>query len=191
MNDPVNIGIDIGMRRLALASWDRAFASSIELRRPTTAHPANRADELNQLGRWLWDVLLDHQIEPQNARAWVERSYVGNSVGNPATALALAETVGMVLSTVLWQRAERVDASTWKMNLLGEGHGHASKYEVGYWMQSEWPQLYSRCDTDDEIDAMCISLYGQMRHDGTVEPPSKAKRKRASGVGRKPPTPAA
>ena len=184
--DPVNIGIDVGMRRLAVASWDLGFASHMELKAPTPAKPANRADELNQMGRWLWDVLMDHQVQPQHVIAWVERSYVGNSARNPATALALAETVGMVLSTVLWGRAERVDASTWKMNLLGPGHGHATKTEVAYWLQSTWPQLYAICDTEDEGDAMCISLYGQMRHDGTVGPPSRAKRKRASVAGRTP-----
>jgi len=179
-SDPVNIGIDVGMRRLAVASWDLGFAKSFELKAPTPAKPANRANELNQLGRWLWDVLMDHQVQPQHVVAWVERSYVGNSVGNPATALALAETVGMVLSTVLWGRAERVDASTWKMNLLGPGHGHASKGEVSLWLSLEWPQLYQLCETEDEKDAMCISLYGQMRHDGKVGPPTKSARKRAS-----------
>lgn len=182
--DPVNIGIDVGLRRLAVASWDLGFAGHMELKAPTPAKPANRANELNQLGRWLWDVLMDHQVQPQHVIAWVERSYVGNSVRNPNTALGLAETVGMVLSTVLWGRAERVDASTWKMNLLGVGQGHATKSQVDLWLASEWPQLYRRCETEDERDAMCISLYGQMRHDGTVGPPTKAKRKRTSVAGR-------
>ena len=80
----------------------------------------------------------------------------------------------MVLSTVLWGRAERVDASTWKMNLLGPGHGHASKGEVRPVAELDWPQLYRLCETEDEKDAMCISLYGQMRHEGKVGPPTKS-----------------
>ncbi len=186
MSEPVNIGVDIGLRRLAVASWAMGFAESFELKAPTVARPANRAQELEQMGHWLWEVLMDHQIQPHHAIGWIERAYVGNTARNPNTAMGLAETIGMVLTAVHWGRAERVDSSTWKMNLLGPGHGHATKGEVAIWLDANWPRLWMLCDTEDELDAMCISLYGQMRHDGTVGPPTKTKRKRASVAGRTP-----
>jgi hypothetical protein len=125
MSEPINIGVDIGLRRLAVASWGLGFAKHLELKAPTQTKPANRANELSVLGSWLWDALMEHQVQPHHAIGWVERSYMGNSVGNPNTAMGLAETIGMVLTAVHWGRAERVDASTWKMNLLGPGSGHA------------------------------------------------------------------
>lgn len=182
----VNVGVDVGLRRLAVASWDFGFADSVQLPKPTAARPANRANELNLLARWLWDVLSENQLRPEHVNLWVERSYVGNSVGNPATAMGLAETVGAVLTAGQWAQAERVDASTWKMNLLGPGKGHASKEMVEAWLRSEWPQLVAVCGTEDQVDAMCISMYGQMRDDGRASAPTKVRRKKASNAGRTP-----
>jgi hypothetical protein len=174
----INVGVDIGMRRLAVGSPTRMWSKAIDLK-----NPGDRYVELNKLTDWLLDSLrADLGIGPDAVNLWIEASYVGNKVQNIHTALSLAETIGAIQGIAEWGRCEVIGQSTWKAQVCG--HGNLDKQEVLEWLWYNHQDMFDLCEANqDRIDAMCIGIYGDLRMAGYIDPPvhkPKKRKKRAT-----------
>lgn len=90
-----------------------------------------------------------------NAYLWIESAIQAH--GNVQVTVKMAQTQGAIMSNHHGPSTV-VSPASWKAG-LGIG-GHASKEEVNIWLQKNHPNLSTACSTQDEIDAMCMSLYG-------------------------------
>jgi hypothetical protein len=175
----LDIGVDIGKRRLAVGCPETQQSWSIDLKKPGL-----RGGELQKLSYWLRNIVLPGlAVPPEHVNVWVEATYVGSHVLNIATALGLAETIGVVQAAAPWRECHTIGQSTWKAGALG--NGSVGKEYVALWLAENHPLLFVLCIADnakpdqDRIDAMCIGLYGMMRSNGTIpEPAAKPKKKR-------------
>jgi Holliday junction resolvasome RuvABC endonuclease subunit len=89
---------------------------------------------------------------------WIESAIQGHA-GNVQTTVKMAQTQGMIMATH-WGPCTVVAPSSWKAG-IGAG-GRADKEEVKEWLKRTHPDLFDVCATQDEVDAMCLSLYGIM-----------------------------
>ena len=167
MEKRLDIGIDIGKRRLALG-WPYAKQSaSIDLNKPGI-----RSQELSLLASWLRET-----IPSINVRLWIETPYASHGKAGSQAGLDLSETVGMIMAAAAWDQVTMVGQSTWKARVCGSGK--LQKLEVADWLAINHPDLFEKTmDDEDRIDAMCIGLYGKMRSEGLVLPPVKTPRKK-------------
>lgn len=167
---PGDVGIDIGGRRLAYGWPHWGAAGSIEFKRGSGL---SRDRELWSMRNWLNGVL------PIGVQLWVDIPFAGN--GGVAAAQMLSETVGMVLSAQEWKVPPiMVHSSTWKSALLG--NHLAGKDEISAWLHDHDTRLWSRCQTQDEIDAAVIGHYGRERTAGRILAPVPKKRPRRKKV---------
>ena len=167
-----DVGIDIGGRRLAYGWPHWGNVGSFDL--GTKAKSGlSRDAELWAMKDWLNSVL------PLGVQLWIDIPFAGN--GGVAAAQMLSETVGMVKSAQRWKRPPiMVHASTWKSALLG--NHLAGKEEISAWLHDHDQRLWSRCQTQDEMDAAVIGLYGRERTAGRIlapEPKKKPARRKA------------
>ena len=141
----ISIGCDYKMRQVAIACAQEKWAISL------TTPAAGRADELGDLRSWFESHV------PMNTHLWIESAIQGHS--NVQTTVKMAQTQGALMS-IHDGPCTVVAPSSWKAGLPGLG-GHASKEQVAEWLFYNHPDLHAHCDSQDEIDAMCLSLYGQ------------------------------
>ena len=176
----IDVGVDIGVRRIALGlpGWGNSCAVDLGKRIGV------RHRELYHLAGWMSQVLPI----PGNIHLWVEQPYLSNGPGkNQNTTIKMAELVGAIKAAAEWGEVTLVGQSTWKAQVCG--NGRTEKDEVALWLSANHPDLYAKCVMDqDRIDAMCIGLYGMMRTSGLVQAPVKAKKKRKRKVSDAPAT---
>ena len=174
MSDPqaVDIGVDIGVRRIALGCPTSGLSYAVDLGKK----PGIRYQELYQLAAWVGQVFPI----PGLIHLWVEQPYLSNGPGrNQNTTIAMAEVVGAIKAAAEWGQVDLVGQSTWKAQVVGDGR--ADKEEVALWLKTRHRDLYAKCALDqDQMDAMCIGLYGMMRTSGEIPapPPKKAKKRK-------------
>jgi Holliday junction resolvasome RuvABC endonuclease subunit len=164
-----DVGIDIGKRRLAYGwpAWE--LAGSFDLGKATGR---SRDWELRMMQRWLRTAV------PDGIQLWLDQSYAGPNI---AVAQSLSETIAAVMTAQAWVLPPLlVHSSTWKAAVVG--NSQASKVEVMDWLTDHYPLLAVSCHTEDEIDAMVIGLYGQMRSNGDVLPPASKRSRPVRGV---------
>lgn len=163
----IHAGIDLGVRKLAIGIPQMALAASIELQRGQL----DRESELLSMQDFL------HEQVEQVMALWVEMPYLSNGPHkNQTTTIAMAEVVGMVRSAGRWAQVSLVGQSTWKAQLIGSGR--ASKENVDFWLSVAHRDLHAQCDSQDEVDAMCIGIYGLMLDRGEILPPVHRPRRR-------------
>ena len=169
---PMDVGVDIGVRRIALGWPERKRSEAVDLGKKVGI----RHKELQALTCWMGLQL------PAEVNLWIEQPYLSNGPGaNQTTTIKMAELVGAIKVAHPWYQVILVGQSTWKAQVCG--NGRAEKDEVALWLSVNHPDLYAKCVMDqDQIDAMCIGLYGMMRTSGQVQPPVKAKKKRKRKV---------
>lgn len=178
------IGVDIGVRRLAIACPEMGWTTHVDLgRRRTGRHALMRHEELASLKRWLWNTMTDVirlGVHPGDMALVIEQPMLAAVGGSTQTLEHMSEVIGMVLAADSWGSAKMVNVSTWKALLLG--YGHADKEDIDAWLRLTAPELRQLCGTEDEVDAMCIGLFGVMLHDGLIEEsaPKKRARKKAT-----------
>jgi hypothetical protein len=80
----------------------------------------------------------------------------------------------MIRSASRWHSLTLVGQSTWKAQVLG--YGAASKEHVALWMRENERRLFNAATGEDELDAMCIGLYGVLRAQGAILPPEGRKK---------------
>jgi Holliday junction resolvasome RuvABC endonuclease subunit len=169
-------GIDLGVRKLAVGIPQMAYAASIDLGR---AGRFTREEELLMLQEWLLAEVDD------TMGLFVEMPYLsGGPARNATTTIALAETVGMVCSSSRWASVALVGQSTWKAQVCGSGG--ADKETVASWLYHHERDLFAACDGEDEMDAMCIGLYGLLLSSGAILPPERHPPRRRIPSGRRP-----
>jgi len=162
-----DVGIDIGGRRLAYGWPYFGMVGSFDLGKKGGM---SRDAELRAMRAWLNAAL------PHGVQLWIDIPFAGN--GGVAAAQMLSETVGMVLSAQEWLCPPiMVHSSTWKSALLG--NHLAGKDELSGWLHDRDTRLWTRCQTQDEIDAAVIGIYGQERAAGRILPPEPKKRRKA------------
>jgi Holliday junction resolvasome RuvABC endonuclease subunit len=162
----IHVGIDVGIRRLAIGIPQMGYPASIDLGKPGKL---TREEELLTLAEWLTSEVDD------TMGLWVEMPYLSNGpAANQTTSIGMAETVGMIRSASRWHSVTMVGQSTWKAMVLGDGR--ADKSEVAMWLRENEPRLFDVCQGEDEMDAMCLGIYGQLRAEGAILPPEAHKR---------------
>lgn len=170
------VGVDVGVRRLAMACPDQGWSDYVDLGRQ---HGRNdhfaRHEELSYLKDWCWSAMVDWDCDVREVDLVIERTTASHAT-TAATGEAMNQTIGVVLAADDWRSATLVAQSTWKAQLLG--YGHADKEDINAWLRLSAPALHAICSTEDEVDAMCIGLYGVMLHDGVIEVPAPKKRAR-------------
>ena len=166
----IDVGVDIGVRRIALGWPKMGLSQAIDLGKK----PGVRHRELFHLAGWMSQVLP----MPGMVHLWIEQPYLSNGPGkNQNTTIAMAETVGAIKAAAEWGEVTLVGQSTWKAQVCG--NGRADKDEVSLWLLEAHPEVFAKCRSDqDRIDAMCIGLYGMLRSAGLIQAPVKAKRKK-------------
>ena len=163
-----DIGIDIGTHRLAYGWPYWTMAASVDLSRHKPKGQS-RDTELRTLQAWLVRYI------PTGAQLWIDQPFAGQ--GNVATAQSMSETVSAVLTAQDWAVPPVVvHQSTWKVATVGDPH--ANKAATHAWLSEHYPHLAVVCDTEDEVDAMVIGLYGQMRSNGQVNAPAPHRPRR-------------
>lgn len=167
------IGVDVGVRRLAIASPSMVRATSVDL----GAKPGIRHAELGEISDWLW-MTLSQWGEPGEMELVIEQPMLMRVGASTQTLEAMSHTIGAVMSADSWRSALIVNQSTWKSLLLG--YGNADKADHEEWLFVTSQALYGACDTEDEYDAMCIGLFGELLQDGLVSIPERKPRKRAA-----------
>jgi Holliday junction resolvasome RuvABC endonuclease subunit len=165
----IHVGIDIGIRKLAIGMPQMPYAASLDLGRPGRY---TREDELLTLAEWLTSEVDD------TMGLWVEMPYLSNGPkANQTTTVGMAETVGMVRSASRWHSLVMVGQSTWKAEVLG--YGAADKTQVALWLKENEPTKFLACAGEDEMDAMCLGMYGVLRAEGAILPPEARERRRS------------
>lgn len=163
----IDVGIDIGQRRLAFGWPHFRIAGSIDLGKELVV---SRDHELRTMQAWL------NKNIPSGAQLWIDQAFAQASV---AVAQRLTETIAAVLTAQQWTRPPIIiHSGTWKSQVVG--NHRASKAEIRDWLEEHHPELARKCLTEDETDSMVIGLYGRGRTLGEISPPDikKAKRRR-------------
>jgi Holliday junction resolvasome RuvABC endonuclease subunit len=150
------------MRRVAIACAVTKSAVSFEIK----PNP-DRGMELFTLADWF------SNSEIQGSDLWIESAIMGK-VSGVQTLVKLASTQGALMSRHLGSTFI-VSPSSWKAGVVG--NGSADKTEVAAWLKTAHRGLFKLCSNQDEVDAMCMSLYGAMVATGEIVVPVKKKRK--------------
>lgn len=148
------IGIDLGVRKLALAVfYEDVLAGAAEYTSPADLP---RDVQLSELGHFALGQAHLHDADS----VWIEDVLLGNNAGY---SLALAETKGAVMGSLSHLRPgcdiRAVNNKTWKKEILS--NGNAGKDTVRNYIHASHPAYAPLCDGDqDRYDAACVGLYG-------------------------------
>lgn len=147
-------GVDVGVRSVYLAGLPEETDIDTEpvLATHIIATPTLRWSELRDLALTITEYVSVGDC------LFVEEPPLAGSL-NIRSALQLNQTVGAILCATAGQ-GYLVPVSSWKKATVGSGA--ADKPVVAAWLEREHPDLYRRCDGDQNLmDACCIALYGQ------------------------------
>lgn len=168
-------GVDVGMRRLAVACPETGEVHVNVLR------VSDRRDlELHTLQAWVGRII------PPGSRVWCEAQFQMPRLGQ--TGIKLAMTAAVVLASAVEHggTGTLVPPSSWKAEVVG--HGGADKDRIRDWLTEHHPALAEACAGDqDAFDAACLGLYGQHVVAGLVSA-SPVRRRRPRNVLRGGPT---
>jgi Holliday junction resolvasome RuvABC endonuclease subunit len=168
-------GIDVGMRRVAVACPERGEAWALKV-----PDKVDHVDAMHFISAYVG------QLVPIAARVWIESVIQGGN-GNVQTAVKMGMTAGAIIGALPNRQVRLVAISSWKMAVCG--HGGIDKDDVRWWLDESSPALAAACEGDqDRYDATCIALYGQIWRPDQLDAPRRV-RKRAQGAllrGRRP-----
>ena len=146
------LGVDVSTRSIALAC------------------PAKRVVVINKMKTRDISEIIRHQgiwfdrmlkaIKPTNLA--IESPIMGMSK-NALTAIKLSMITGMIVSRCDLP-VKYFPPATWKKQVCGKGN--YGKEEVSTWLKANRMDLWPLCTSQDEIDACCIALAGEIGHDG-------------------------
>lgn len=169
----LNIGVDFGVRRIAIACADPGSVTAVSY----DFAKADRGMELNYLTDRFQQFLVDAQTIG-DTHLWIEGAIAAGSK-NLQTMAALAATQGAIIG-VHGSPVTIVSVASWKHGTCG--NGSAPKEHVSQWLAETHFALYNACSTQDEVDAMCMSLYGIGVTSGEILIPVKVPKKRKKKV---------
>lgn len=161
-----DVGVDIGMAKIAIASPGDRWADSLDIARRKLA----RHEQLREMKTWLLSRTDGTE------QLWIDRPLFHGTGTNAGE--RLTETVGMILSARDWIFPPQVIyQQTWKAQVIG--NGNASKADIQAYLEAFHPELANLCHgIEDEYDAMTLGVYGQGRRSGAILAPVKATKKR-------------
>lgn len=145
------IGVDYGVRRVAVACPSQGWATALTLK-----PGADRGNELNELAQFVRGRVADME-----GHIYIE-SAIGGMSGNIQTVVGMAETCGAIMACFPG-RATRVAPSSWKAAVCG--NGRLDKAGVSAWLEQHHPALAAACRLangkldQDRVDATCLGLY--------------------------------
>jgi Holliday junction resolvasome RuvABC endonuclease subunit len=141
-------GIDVAMRRIAIAEITQPRVEVYELKKPI-----DRGQELRDMGFWLSELVPWMRGGP----VYLEAAVVAGA-RNIQSTIKVAQTIGAVMTVV--PGVQQVAISSWKLSTVG--NGNASKQQVRDWLDLTHPDLALLCDGNQDLyDATCIALHGQ------------------------------
>lgn len=164
MSELLNIGVDYGVRHVAVACYEHSWATSF------SAKNDDRGEELKDLV----DEYKCWMPRGSQSHLWIESAIQGIS-GNVQTAVGMAATQGAIMAAH-WGPVTMVAPSSWKAGVVG--NGHASKADATTFLKESYMHLATFCDNQNEIDAMCLAIYGRMLTGGEIAPPVPKPKKR-------------
>jgi len=147
------IGIDYGVRRVAIACPSQGWVEAYELK------PGNdRGTELSYL-----QEMTDSTLEAKGVTAMPVflESAIGGAAGNLQTLVGMGMTAG-ALAACFPGRVHLVAPSSWKALVCGSGR--LDKAGVAAWLESTHPALAEACRKSngkldqDRVDATCLGL---------------------------------
>jgi len=151
------IGIDLGVRKLAVATFtdgDAGF-SLYHTNVFEAEENVSRHTQLRSIGMFAQSSVHGYQTDC----VFVESVIVGN---NHKYSIGLAQTLGAVLASILpGVRVELVDNKVWKRDVVG--NGNATKDQISNYIDVTHPAYAPLCEGEhkqDRYDAVCIGLYG-------------------------------
>lgn len=154
----IDVGIDVGKARLAMAWPYWGITDYIDLGKAKLS----RHEELWHLREWLITKV------PDGVQLWIDRPLFHGT--GTAAGERLTETIGAIMTAQQWQRPPIiVHSSTWKAQVVG--NHRAAKDEMRDWLGEHYPDHLAICQTEDEVDATIIALYGKGRADGVIAAP--------------------
>ena len=174
----LDVGVDIGTHRVAIACSQIPYAASLDYSAAKFRSRMSREEELRRLAEF-----AGHIGDTREVRLWIEKPYLSGGPGsNATTTIGMAETVGAIRAAGPWLDVELVVPNSWKASVLQDAR--ADKEAIQYWLHENVPHLAACCSTEDEYDAMAISIYGDGRARGEILPPEPKKpKKRAARKG--------
>lgn len=154
---PVPLGIDYGVRRVAVGSVDPRFIYDIKV----SAAPGepNDPDALDELYRDI-RVIVSSLVKKDGVLVAIESPIQGASA-NIKTGLRLAQVAGAIQVACRHAGAATllVAPSEWKKAVVGVGN--AGKDQVDEWLAANHPHLRAACHSQDAVDATCLALHAQ------------------------------
>lgn len=154
----MTVGIDYGVRRVALGCPEARFASSMEAPEQPTAD----FDAFHAMASWVAEQLLvltrDHgEIQ----LAALEHPFAGSGNANVGTAIRLGMAAGAfgLICKELAIPVFVVQQSTWKKDVLG--NGGLDKPGIAREAALRWPDHAALTSGEDELDAMMIGLWAE------------------------------
>ena len=167
----MDVGVDVGMRRLAVCCPESGLVDTIDLGKKVNPR---RDLELHVLQAWAGRVI------PPGSRVWCEAQFQMPGLGT--TGIKLAMTAAVVLASAVEHggTGTLVPPASWKAAVVG--HGGADKARVRAWLLEHHPALAAACGEDQDLtDAACLGFYGRSVVAGLV-PPGKLPRRRSRHV---------
>lgn len=152
------IGVDYGIRKVAVACPSSGLFNSVEFTREKNTYvPEDDILALMLLSDWLyskcWNIKADIVV--------IESAIQGAS-RNIRTGLLMSRMQGSLMAEATRLGIETIEVAPakWKKEIVGKGT--ASKIEVSTAIKIRYPEYYKHCEGDQDItDATAISLYGE------------------------------
>lgn len=149
----MNIGIDLGVRSIHIASLTNAF--TIEAKKDV------RQNEIrflfDEFSKWV-DRVYEELHGAVSCTFFIEEPVVAGA-RNLRSSLQIAQVAGAIMAAPI--DSYLVPVSSWKKEVVGKGN--ANKEQVSEWLKDNHPYLYSITGgKQDFVDATCIRLYGDI-----------------------------
>lgn len=150
------MGIDLGIRKTALAAWGENGLVLTEAWETPSPHRANQLSDLA-----MYAMGFAAMWEPDYI--FIEDTLVGNNVKYSLQLTehkgALLAALGPLMRLTGLKGVFMVNNKVWKKEVLG--NGNSTKEDVRHYLESQDGAYPALCGNDqDRIDAACIGLYG-------------------------------
>lgn len=143
-------GIDYGTSRIAIA------APSLGEFHEYVLKPGDNLGALDVLAEITWNT-----VSSIHAEAVAIESPIQGISRNVRVGIQLAMVAGAVAVAARQAGADVVfvEPAKWKKAVVGVGN--ASKADVATFLERDHVGLYSKCESQDMVDAICIALYAE------------------------------
>lgn len=146
----VAAGIDYGVSRIAIALPTHDVFTEFVLK------PGDNLGALTVLSEITWNVVTTCHADVVAIEAPIQGMSRNVRVG---ISLAMVAGAIAVAAQQAGARVEVVPPASWKKEVLG--FGNANKEQVSNYLEEHYAKFYSRCPSQDMVDAVCIALYAE------------------------------